>query len=362
MTVVNSTIADNQMNSGFQNAGGVYTNSAQTGTVTLIGDTITAKDGGDSAGGVFDSVSGGSATPVLLSNTVIAGNTTAEHQPHHAAPDCQGKLTDAPGWNLLGNSSNCVGLTNGVNGDQVGTAASPINPQLGSVTLNGGPTPTAALLAGSPAIGTANSTVCITGPVFDRDQRGQSRNVTTRDLCDIGAYDTGGAAVSQNAPSIDSASSVVATESKPLSFTVTATGKPTPVLSESGKVPSGVVFADNGNGTAAISGTPAAGSAGSYPITIIAHNGVAPDAQQSLVLNVAVAPTVTSIAPSTLGQGASGVTVEVNGSGFVGPVTVSFTGPGTGVAATVTKITDTTLNASVRVPVTAAVGAAYARS
>ena len=79
--VVNSTIADNQITPAFQNAGGVYTNSAQTGAVTLIGDTITANNGGDSAGGVFDSWAGGSATPVLLSNTVIAGNTTTNTNP-----------------------------------------------------------------------------------------------------------------------------------------------------------------------------------------------------------------------------------------------------------------------------------------
>ncbi len=358
VTVVNSTIADNTAISFGQAPGGIWTNALQTGAVTLINSTVTANSGGNNAGGISDAGAGGSATPVLLSNTVVAGNITTDPNQSTAAPDCQGKLTDGPGaHNLLGSNQNCVGLTDNTNGDQVGSGASPRDPQLAPVALNGGSTPSAPSLAGSPVIGTANSATCNSEPVFNRDQRSQLRNVQTRDICDIGAYDTGGAAVSQNAPSIHSASSVVATESKPLSFTVTATGKPTPVLSETGKLPSGVVFADNGNGTAALSGTPVAGSAGSYPITITAHNGVAPDAQQSFVLNVAVAPTVTSIAPSTLGQGASGVTVEVNGSGFVGPVTISFTGPGTGVAATVTKITDTTLNASVRVPVTAGAGA-----
>ena len=40
------------------------------------------------------------------------------------------------------------------------------------------------------------------------------------------------------------------------------------------RLPSPVTFKDNGNGTAALSGTPAAGTAGSYPITITASNGV----------------------------------------------------------------------------------------
>ena len=44
------------------------------------------------------------------------------------------------------------------------------------------------------------------------------------------------------------------------SFTVTTKGFPTAALSESGTLPSGVTFTDNGNGTATLSGTPAAGT------------------------------------------------------------------------------------------------------
>jgi hypothetical protein len=193
--VVNSTIADNTASSFGQAPGGLYTNAVQNGAVTLINATISGNSGGNNAGGLSDIVgSGGAATPVLATNTLIAGNTTTNTNTTTAAPDCQGKVTDGPGGhNLIGNNNNCVGLTNGINGDQVGTPGSPINPQLGPVALNGGPTPTMAELAGSPAIATASSATCNTGPVFDKDQRGQSRNVTTRNACDIGAYDTGGA-------------------------------------------------------------------------------------------------------------------------------------------------------------------------
>jgi hypothetical protein len=41
-----------------------------------------------------------------------------------------------------------------------------------------------------------------------------------------------------------------------------------PSITESGMLPSGVSFTDQGNGTAELSGTPAAGAAGTYPITI----------------------------------------------------------------------------------------------
>ena len=57
-----------------------------------------------------------------------------------------------------------------------------------------------------------------------------------------------------------------------LHLTVRATGYPAPALAESGPLPSGLTFTDNGNGTAVIRGTPAPGSDGRYPVTITATN------------------------------------------------------------------------------------------
>ena len=74
-------------------------------------------------------------------------------------------------------------------------------------------------------------------------------------------------------------------------------------------MPSGVTFADNGNGTATLAGTPAIGTAGSYPITITASNEVSPDATQSFTLNVAstaFAPSITSAANTTFQLGSAG--------------------------------------------------------
>src|SRR5438874_5308177 len=39
-------------------------------------------------------------------------------------------------------------------------------------------------------------------------------------------------------------------------------------LAETGALPSGVTFTDNGNGTATLAGTPALGTVSSYPLTI----------------------------------------------------------------------------------------------
>ena len=47
-------------------------------------------------------------------------------------------------------------------------------------------------------------------------------------------------------------------------FTVTTSGT-TPKITLTGALPSGVTFTDNGDGTAKISGTPAANAPGVYP-------------------------------------------------------------------------------------------------
>jgi hypothetical protein len=88
------------------------------------------------------------------------------------------------------------------------------------------------------------------------------------------------------APAITSANQSVFDTTGAGVFTVTTSGSPTPSLTETGPLPHGVTFTDNGNGTATLSGTPAAGSAGIYDITITAANGVSSNASQSFTLTV----------------------------------------------------------------------------
>ena len=59
----------------------------------------------------------------------------------------------------------------------------------------------------------------------------------------------------------------------PGSFIVTVTGNPVPVLTETGALPAGITFVDNGNKTGKLSGTPAPGTAGVYHIVFHASNG-----------------------------------------------------------------------------------------
>ena len=89
-----------------------------------------------------------------------------------------------------------------------------------------------------------------------------------------------------HAPSITSANSTGFTTGSAGSFTITTTGSPTAAISESGALPSGVTLVDNHDGTATLAGTPAAGTAGTYRLTIKASNGTAPDASQTFTLTV----------------------------------------------------------------------------
>jgi hypothetical protein len=58
-----------------------------------------------------------------------------------------------------------------------------------------------------------------------------------------------------------------------LRLTVRATGYPVPALGESGPLPGGLTFTDNGDGSATITGTLTASSGGGrYPVTITATN------------------------------------------------------------------------------------------
>ena len=72
------------------------------------------------------------------------------------------------------------------------------------------------------------------------------------------------------APHITSANATSFSQGAAGSFTVTATGNPAPTFTETGPLPSGVSLSTAG----LLSGTPAFGTAGSYPITITAANGV----------------------------------------------------------------------------------------
>ena len=92
------------------------------------------------------------------------------------------------------------------------------------------------------------------------------------------------------APTITSADNATFAEGHAGTFTVTTTGLPPASSPSPVPCPTGVSFTDNGDGTATLAGTPAAGTNGVYHFTIGATNGVSPDASQAFTLTVQVAP------------------------------------------------------------------------
>ena len=80
-------------------------------------------------------------------------------------------------------------------------------------------------------------------------------------------------------------------------FAVTSTGSPTATLTETGALPGGVTFTDNGNGTATLAGTPAAGTQRQLPDHDHRGQRGRPNATQAFTLTVnpaTVAPVITS--------------------------------------------------------------------
>lgn len=124
-----------------------------------------------------------------------------------------------------------------------------------------------------------------------------------------------GPAAADSSPQITSDPSASVVVGGSLAFTFTTAGSPTPSLSETGALPSGVTFTDNGDGTASLAGTPADGTAGTYPLVLDASNGVAPDGTQDFTLTVDQAPAITSAAGASFTEGSPGLfTVTSSGT------------------------------------------------
>ncbi len=119
-------------------------------------------------------------------------------------------------------------------------------------------------------------------------------------------------------PAITSAADATSNVGAPFSFTVTTTGVPAPTLTmTAGTLPSGLTLVDNGNGTATISGTPATGTGGTYPITITATNS-AGTATQDFTLTNSQAPTITSPTTATFTTTVPG-SYAITTTGFPAP-------------------------------------------
>ena len=86
------------------------------------------------------------------------------------------------------------------------------------------------------------------------------------------------------APSITSSSGLMIV-GKSKTLRILATGSPKPAITESGALPSGVTFVP-GDGTAMLTGTPAAGTGNDYTITFTATNSAGTDADEPYDLEI----------------------------------------------------------------------------
>jgi hypothetical protein len=167
LTIENSTIAFNQTPAFFSSqGGGIVLNGA---TASIDHSTIA----GNLASGKSSAVGGGLAilgsATLTLRNSILAGNAAT------SSPDISGVLTSS-GYNLVGNTNGGFGFS--------GTDLLNVDPKLGPLANNGGPTQTMALLPGSPAIDAGDNT---DAPQWD--QRGPGFPRIVNGTIDIGAFE-----------------------------------------------------------------------------------------------------------------------------------------------------------------------------
>jgi hypothetical protein len=243
--VTTGTIAGNTAVSG----GGIFTNNA---ALTITNSTVSGNDatgaGGQDGGGIM----GGA----VVAATIVADSLSGG--------DCSGRNGDL-GYNL--DDDGTCGFSAANHGQ------SDVNPELGPLEDNGGPTETEAPASNSPVVNQIPLGAKVKKPKTilcpGTDQRGLARPQGS--ACDIGAVEL---VIGPDA--ITSADSAVATKGSPLSFGVTTIGSPTPSIALIGKLPKGLRLADNGNGTATIAGTPT--RAGTKTVKISATFGTGPTA------------------------------------------------------------------------------------
>jgi hypothetical protein len=183
LTLSNSTLSGN---SAAGAGGGIYTETGGYPGMVLTNVTITANRAntvgvGAHGGGVYVYRFSPYGMVPVLHNTLIAGNFNGPSG--SSRDDVYGTVNFASDYNLIGDGTGLTGIADGVRGNLVGSAECPIDPLLGPLQDNGGPTRTHALLAGSPARGGGS-----TAYASDFDQRGPGFPRVVGGRIDIGAY------------------------------------------------------------------------------------------------------------------------------------------------------------------------------
>ena len=168
VTLANVTIA---ANSAGARGGGLYVFADST---TTIANATVAGNGAPEGGGILAESSAFTGFQPQIANSILAGNTAP------SAPDCGGAINSS--YSLVGDASGCTRPVG--SNDLVG-----LDPKLGPLQEAGGPTPTRPLLAGSPALDSADPAApgSGSGACEPTDQRGAPRPGGPR--CDMGAFE-----------------------------------------------------------------------------------------------------------------------------------------------------------------------------
>jgi Ca2+-binding RTX toxin-like protein len=159
--ILNSTVSGNL---SFGNGGGIFLQNDQT--MTMASSTVTNNRSIGEGGGIRSSLDPGAS--LTVGSTIFAGNEAADPGPDCFVPTGEETIASA-GNNLVGDGTGCD-LAAAV-GDQVGSGSAPIDPGLGPLAANGGPTETHLPSLTSPAID-AGDVGALPG-----DQRGLPRTI-----------------------------------------------------------------------------------------------------------------------------------------------------------------------------------------
>ena len=279
----------------------VTTTGTPTPTLTQMGTLpsgVTFKDNGNGTGTLSGTPAAGTAANYAITFTATNGIGTAATQNFTLTVGQPAAITSASSTTFT-----------------VGTAGT------FSVTTTGFPAPalteTGALPTGVTFKDNGNGTATLSGTAAAGT--GGTHAITIKAHNGIGSDATQGFTLTvDETPAITSANKATFTVSTAGTFTVTTSGFPTPSITETGALPTGVTFVDNHNGTGTLAGVPAPGTAGNYPITFTPSNGVGSPASQSFTLTVGQAPAITSGGNTTFTVGTAG-TFSVTASGFPAP-------------------------------------------
>jgi hypothetical protein len=179
VTISDSTIAYNAAlstsaptPSAITGGGGV---TATAGATVTIANSTIANNSTGWDGGAVEYLRPAFGSYLSLFDTIVANNSATDQ-----GPDAAGALT-SQGHNLIGIGDAASGFDPS---DLAGSGDQPLDPVLGPLQDNGGPTLTMALLPGSPAVDAGDNT---NAPDFD--QRGPGFDRIVGGTIDIGAYE-----------------------------------------------------------------------------------------------------------------------------------------------------------------------------